>query len=268
MYRKLLKEALSLTWQNKYLWFFGLFASLLAGGGEYEILSRMAGGATREDLFPGLQRLIEAQFFSKQAIINIANNFSQNPVVIIVIFILFTLSIILICFTLWLSIVSQVALVNNSSQIIKKQRLLFRIRSGFQAGIEKFWPVFGLNISIKVAINLLIFLVTILALKSSFAYIYYVLFVLFIPIIISLAFIVKYATCYLIIKNENFKDSLLKGSKLFFANWIISMEMAFLLFLINFVFSFLVVFIINILTQPILLLSVMLFQKVSFAFFG
>jgi hypothetical protein len=35
-YRAILKQALSLSWKNKYLWLFGLFASLTIAGGSME----------------------------------------------------------------------------------------------------------------------------------------------------------------------------------------------------------------------------------------
>ena len=40
LYRKVLKQALFITWRAKFLWIFGFFAALLGNGGAYEILFR------------------------------------------------------------------------------------------------------------------------------------------------------------------------------------------------------------------------------------
>jgi hypothetical protein len=40
LYRSIFRQAWAITWQYKYLWFFGFFAALLGNGGEYEILSK------------------------------------------------------------------------------------------------------------------------------------------------------------------------------------------------------------------------------------
>ena len=44
LYRKILKQALVLSWQNKYLWFFGLFATLFIDNSGFEFLLQLSGG--------------------------------------------------------------------------------------------------------------------------------------------------------------------------------------------------------------------------------
>ena len=63
-YRTILKQAWSLTWRHKYLWWFGIFAALLGNGGEFEILFNNVGANPGQALFPAWQRIISTRFFT------------------------------------------------------------------------------------------------------------------------------------------------------------------------------------------------------------
>ena len=64
LYRDILRQSLKSSWQHKYLWFFGLFALLIGGGGELEVITRGFSRDAVGGVFPGLDGLMSANFFS------------------------------------------------------------------------------------------------------------------------------------------------------------------------------------------------------------
>ena len=265
-YRNILKQAVLISWRHKYLWFFGLFATLLGGGGEYEIISKGLSGDTAQTIFPNFSRLVETGIFRWETFSNFGAIFKTNPGSAIVLLIMAVIIIILSIFLIWLMIISQTALVNNSAEIINKGKNSLGIKDGVASGIKNFWPVFGLNIIIKIIISLafvLISLPIILSKAPAVNYLYIILFIILIPIAIVFAFIVKYAVAYVVIKNNSFMDGIRNGWKLFTQNWLVSIEMAFILFFINFLIGLIIILSILILVVPFLFLAIILYKLAS-----
>ena len=175
---------------------------------------------------------------------------------------------------IWLMIVSEAAIVNNSATIINGSKQKSGIKIGLAAGKEKFWPVLGLNIIIKIIIGLVFTLISLpiilsatKAISSLSAFLYILLFILFIPIAVILSFIIKYAVAYVVIKGQTMMDSIKSSWELFTKNWLVSIEMAFILFFINFLVGLGAILLIFILAIPFLFLALVLYQLVAFMAF-
>jgi len=131
-------------------------------------------------------------------------------------------------------------ILKEISELNKKKEDILTIRAGLTSGHKKFWSVLGLNVIIKLLINAVLFLSTLplllIAVKDSgwFVLAYVILFIIFLPIAISLSLMLKYAIAYSVLENEKFIISVEKGWKLFINNWLISLEMSIVLFIINF----------------------------------
>lgn len=238
MYREILKQAWFTTWRHKYLWFFGLFAALIGNGGELEIVFRGSSGLDSHPL-AWWGEMINTGIFSWQSLSNIGKLLVTDPATMLLIIFVFCLLAIVGGFLLWLVVTSQAAIINNAAQdrFNKKHSL----KDGVSAGVKKFWPVFWLNVLSKIITFFLFVIISWPIFSSFFAskqfsynIAYVLLFVFFIPISVIVAFIIKYSIAYSVIKSENFFDAISKGLKMFKENWIISIEMAFLLFAINF----------------------------------
>ncbi|MDD5291059.1 MAG: hypothetical protein PHZ04_02985 [Patescibacteria group bacterium] len=272
LYRNILKQALSITWRHKYLWFFGLFATLIGGGGEYQVLVRGIGGDTTQNLFPNFSRLAETGIFSRTGLANMGGLLKTDPVTAIILILVSLVILALFIFLIWLMIVSQTALVNNSAEIIgNKKELPSGVRRGVAAGVKYFWPVLGLNIIIKIIICLAFFLISLPVVfwaarmsPAITASLYIILFILLIPLAIVLSFIVKYAICYVVIKGSRFADAIKEGWQLFTKNWLISIEMAFILFFISFLVGLAIILAVLILIVPFLFLALILYKAISF----
>ncbi len=266
LYRNILSRAWQITWRSKYLWFFGLFAALLGNGGELEVIFRGFSGDMSQGLFPALRRFAETGIFSKQAIANIGQLVLEDPISLFFVLAVFLILVILICFLIWLVIVSQAALVNNSANIIAGKNHDFK--QGIEAGMKKFWPVLGLNLLIKIIIYLVFVLLSLPVIfsigQSSFIkanLLFVISFLIFIPVGIVLAFIIKYAIAYVVIKGSQFLEAIKLGCQLFVKNWLISLEMAFILFFINFLVGFCLLLLFLVLAVPFLFLALIFAQS-------
>ncbi|MHB8903500.1 MAG: hypothetical protein ACYC40_00115 [Patescibacteria group bacterium] len=265
-YRNLLKQAWNITWKHKFLWFFGLFSTLLAAGGsiEYKILNQNINQGLVNGSLLGAGSFAQAIYMIKNFCLGFINLFTYDFLTI-----LNTITILLICAALmvtliWLAVSSQAALVISVKKILinnKKKENLLTVRDGLTAGHKKFWPVLGLNILIKIAVNAIIFITSLplifLVLKDSslFMFTYVLLFVIFLPVAISLSLVLKYAIAYSVLENENFIKSIEEGWKLFIKNWLVSLEMAVILFIINFFASLAILLAVTILFLPLFIVG-------------
>lgn len=265
-YRNILKQAWRLTWRNKYLWWFGVFAALLGNGGELEILfNRPAGG---QELFPAWRRLASTGIFSRSALSNIGDLFQRDTLNMIFILTVGLASLAVFLFLVWLVVVSQAALVNNSAAAIKQKKHNFR--EGINAGVLNFWPVLVLNFLVKAAVYLLfaaISLPLIFSPASFGAKLFYIFaLIVSVPLVIVLSFIMKYAVAYVVISRFRLGQAIKRGWLLFKENWLISFEMAVILFLINLLAGFGIILAILTLAVPFLFLG--LISYYSFALIG
>lgn len=266
LYRDILSQALKITWKNKYLWFFGLFAAILGNGGEYEILSRNIGNSSAGGTLAWFKGIKQTGIFSWQAVDNIINLAKTDTISLIMVFVVGLILVALSAFVVWLSIVSQVALVSGAANQISDGKG-GDIKSGLMFGIKKFWPVFSLNLMAKVIIFAIFVILglPVIYFASSYgtilANLFYVLmFIVFALIVLALSFIVKYAIGYAVIKGDRTWEALKAGWNLFVKNWIVSLEMAILLFLISLVVSLLYLLAVLIFAIPFILLIYIFFK--------
>ena len=271
LYRKILSQSWQTTWHNKYLWFFGLFAALLGAGGEYEIISRGFVGP-QEQLFPGLTRIAETGFFSLDTLKNIGTLIATQPLSVISLLFIWLLILVVGCFVIWLINVSQAAIVNNAAIDANNKKANFQV--GLKTGMSKFWPVFGLNLILKIAIAVAVILISLPVILGSNVtgsaiqgISFWILYIIFIPIGLIISFVLKYAIAYTVIKGNNLVESIKLGWQLFLKNWLISIEMAILIFAINIIVGFLGVIVALTVAVPIVFLASFLGQAISLALF-
>ena len=264
LYRKILSGALKATWKNKYLWFFGLFATLLGGTGELELLFSSTEGSYQNTLLPNFSSWIDAGIFSGAAMKNAGDLAIHDPFSFFILISLLLVVLLLGLFLIWLTVTSQAGLVYNSAKIKLDKK--HSLKDGLNAGMDKFWSVFGLNLSLKFVISLLFFLITIPIVNESAGgnmggKVFFFLFLLFIPLSIIVSFIVKYAIAFVVIREQCFLKALKDSWNLFKSNWLVSIEMAFILFFISFASWVLLILLFLVLAVPIVFI-VLVFSQV------
>jgi hypothetical protein len=264
-YRSILKQAWAIVWKHKYLWFFSLFASLAVAGGsmEYQFLAQTMDQGLIDSSYQNLSGILTIGDFFQQMGSGIVNLFNQNIVTILNAFTFLLLFLLLVFIFVWLAIVCQAALVDNVKKILsaKKKAPVFSIREGLTNGSRHFWSVLGLNILIKALICFAFFIASLPLLflvgsdNYSFVIVYTILFTIFVPVAVSLSLIIKYAISDCVLEDDSMTTSIKNGWKLFKKNWLISLEVALILFFISFLASFILLLVIFILFFPIFWLS-------------
>jgi hypothetical protein len=264
-YRQMLLQSFKITWKNKYLWFFGLFASLLSIGAEYQILTRaMSRSASLKWLYDW-SNFFHSGLFSQAFFVKVTGLFSQDPVMMSLTLGLALVILAAFILLVWLAIVSQVAIVNNSDKILKSKKEVadLSLHTGILAGAKSFWPVLGLNAVSKIVVNVLIGLVSwpllfIFWTKTVSGIFYILFFILFIPLAVAFSLMIKYAIAFVVLKKASFKTALKNAGRLFRENWIVSLEMAFILFAISFFATFVI------LTASLILIIPFFFLALAF----
>ena len=278
LYRRILSQAWKITWHHKYLWFFGLFAVLFTSGGEYEVFVRIFSGDINQPVLPGLSRIAETGIFSQQGMGGASRIIKEDPITLMKVGLVLLVILVLFIFLIWLSVISQAALVKNVSSLAGKKAVPPKagvasskaVSENFSSSVlkanEKFWPVFGLNVMNKAAIYLAFILVSLPIIITAggigaiIKYLYVIAFIVFVPVALALSFIFKYAIAYVVIKGNKFIDSIRAGWLLFVKNWLISLEMAFILFFINFISGLLIILVVLSLIIPFLFLALVVYQ--------
>jgi hypothetical protein len=240
-YRTILKQAWKISWKNKFLWFFGLFASLISFTVEFKVISRALNQESGLRSLNEIMMFLGTGVFSRNAWENIKELFTTDPGSLIILTLVLLIIIALTVFFAWLSTVSQIGIIKSVDNILKEKKVKLNIKNGIKAGNKKFWPVFGLNLIITAVINIIFLLISLLLVlvvikdQTFMTILYGIIFITMIPVTLFLSFIIKYAIAFSVIENKKFCESIKRGWKLFFENWIISIEVAVILFFINFI---------------------------------
>jgi hypothetical protein len=271
-YRQILRRSLAITWQNKYLWFFGLFASFLSIGAEYKILINSMSRDAILNWLTGWQTLAVDGIWHGRIFVWLIAVWQNNPFAAFLLMALFLVVLAAAIFVIWMVISSQVVLVDNAKKIIKgaKDKIKISLHDEIKIGQASFWPVLILNILIKIIITALVFLIVLpllfVGLSTLAANILYSgLFIILVPVAILVAFVFKYAIAYVIIEKQDVKKALRSAHLLFKANWIISTEVSLLLFLISFLSTILILIMAGIIFIPFMLFAISFVQIFSAA---
>ena len=253
-YRSILKKSFRFTLNHKSLWLVGFWVALFGNGCEYEIffknIGRLFDGTfsllKTPDLF--IQSFIGENFFTRlQNLIH-----SLNPLVNLGLILIF------ICLV-YLAITAQGVLVKSvydSGKLKRKPRIK-------ETWIKTRAKFFDLLLAIALfkgggfILALLFSLPFILLLQAfaSFTFVTSVLivgFVIFTPLAICVSFLVKYIVIFIVIKNHDPLTAFTASIKLFKNNWLITLENALILFVLNFAFGFIALFAAIILSFPII----------------
>lgn len=269
LYRTILKRAWKNTWRHKYLWFFGLFAALLGNGGELELIFRGFNEPGQSSFYVGMQRILETGFFSKGTLNNMGHMAGEDPFSLFLALMTLFIILISVLFLLWLSITSQIAVVHNTAKIKHDKKHDFK--DGVLTGMKKFWPVLSLNITSRAAIAIMFLIIGLPLLLEIFKNPrlingwYIIMFIIFIPFSLALSFLIKYSIAFVVIKGEKTIQAIRSGWNLFKNNWLISIEMAIILFFINFLVGLAVILLFLILAVPFLFI-ILMFSKMAFYF--
>ena len=236
VYRPIFKKAWEITKQNRFLWVFGLFAALAGNGGIYEILIKGFGRIVSE----GEANLMTSKwawltnFFSFPRLEDL---YVRSPLFVSLLWVLFFVILAALAFLIWIIVTSRGALVSSIKKIATRKKT--DLHEGWTEGKKYFWPVLGLNLLSKALTFGLLILITVPAMLFLTGqggnvgldlFLYILAFVIFTSLALFISFMAIYATCFVVMENKPFAESIRLSWKMFIKNWLISIEMALLLF--------------------------------------
>lgn len=232
----ILRRSWEALWSNKALWFFGLFAAILAIGEEYDLLVRNSD--VLDSVPTQLANLKDVSQNGALAglwdnIVKSLQNYLPQTLGMILTWIVIILAI------AWMVIVSQAALIEGVRR--HEERKPYSLLDGFDRGMANFWPMFILNVVAKVAVYGLLYIVVV---PLSIAYvmnpsqslilgIMFWTFIVLVPFITIVAFVMKFAASFIVIKRYPVRQAITAGWNMFMQNWLVTLEMAIIIILIN-----------------------------------
>ena len=258
-YRDVLKQAFKIAKNHRFLWFFGFFAAFFGVGGELEPLFR-----NYTNISETSKRVFDLNYFFRGGVIesvysNVKLFFGLYPWQAFF-FVLMILAIVLVI--IWLAIVAQIALFDAAHKLSKNKEV--RYHDGYRVGNRHFGTVFLINILTKVivyglftvvAAPLMTWFLVQSNLWGGILFLFLIFFIL-IPISIIVSFMVKYAVAYVVIKDKQAGEAVRLGWGLFKKNWLISLEMAFLILAIGLGVGLAILLCIGIASVPFLLIGI------------
>jgi hypothetical protein len=230
LYRNILGKAWQITKKFKYLWLLGLFAAFLGNSTEYQILldqiNNVKNQASTISLWQQKLNLLIPQL-----------DFTDGKIFFIVFILLISLAITLL--VLWLIISCLGGLIKGAAEADKGQK--HKAGSLLKTGGQKFWPILGLNIIAKLIIYGVLILILGPLMLATFAIgnytvnllIILISFIIFVPLTIIISMIAKFGSIYVVLEGQKFWEAFKNGWRMFAANWMIAVEMAIIIFLIN-----------------------------------
>ena len=252
-YRDILKRAWKVVRKFPLLWIFGIFVAFLGNGGELQTL------------FNYIRRLnvtTELDYGWISSLIAIWNKIHPTWSGITLASLTLVIGLVIAGIFVWLIISSLGALIKGSWQADNKEKINYW--QLLAHGNKHFWPLFGLNIVAKaiiygVLILILVPLITIAFSQGNMIFNFFVVFlafILFIPLSIIISLVTKYASAEVVFKESKFKEAFINAWRLFSANWLISVEMAIIVFVINALAALVLIIIAALLISPFFLSAI------------
>ncbi len=254
-YINIVKRAFKLTWDYKFLWFFGLFIALMSGG------SGMNFGSFNLEQPPTSSQI-------NTSVANFLTSFNPTTFIIIMLVIL-----LLIFLALWvLSIISQSALISCADKLDKGEKT--SVKDGLAIGKKYFWRILGISL----LFGLTIFLSFMILGTPVFLLFYFQLFgravlllmlalLIFVPEAIFLSLIFNYALRTIVLKDNKIIESMKTVYKLLINNFWQTVVIALIFIGINIAASiaiFIVIFLIAVPVVILVLLSKAVFGSIVF----
>src|SRR3989344_4689103 len=241
-YRQILHKAWQITWQHPALWFFGFFLAFLGVGGEVEILLGSISLGDSQALIPSLLLgFVEGGLFSANGMLGMAQALVQRPFSFLSLLLWLVTILALAAIVVWLVVISQGAVIRGVVNAVKGKRESWA--KHFEAGLQTFWPVLVLNVLARAFFFTIFLLLSFLAFWqfSGSTLLFLVTFIVLAAAIVVAAFTAKSAFCAVVLRGEPVREAIGTAIDLFRRNWLLSLEVATVLFAVYWLVTILLV---------------------------
>lgn len=257
LYRVILRDAWRLAWTHKSLWIFGFLAAFLQAANVIELFarafSRMSDDGANlytflQNAYPGasLAGILETMKMENLATISGSGLLALGVLVAIFFFLL------------WIFGAAEAALTIAVSKKMPTHPFLPKL---FRAGRPFAWKIIGIHVLSRLLLAALFIVITLplfLVAQQTDAATYtlaFLAFVIFVPIALIVSFMTIYAVAGMVVNREPFWESVHAAWYLTRHHFLVSLETAFILFLVNIAGGILVVLFALLLAFPVSLLS-------------
>ena len=239
LYRQALIHSWKLACQHRFLWIFGLFATLLGQMGILELFSKVTMASSDYALYPKwlvIPKLLKYLFTGFGEF-----NMPFDGWIWLVWLLLILLGFFV--FFVFVSVASQGALIHAAAKSVKHKHLP-DVGKSWHVGVSHFWRLFSLNLVKKIVMVTLAVAVgygalNFIVIESGWGLLLFlVLFLLSILVGMVLSFLVIYAAGYIVVEEYSFLDALEASWKLFISHWLVSIEVGLLVLFLNVVLIF------------------------------
>lgn len=237
LYRDILGKALRISWQYKFLWILALLAALLGSNGGIELAFAGSDSLSGQSMAIGFLR----EFYTNGTIAHILSNLNEQlrtyPFFAVGGLLALAVAILLL---IWIVTIAQAGLLWAIAKLQGKGGTA-SLRTSLQQGSKSFVPVFLVNLLAKAIIFGLLVLVAVpfgwLYVRTGYT-MYNTLYILIaflalVPLSVLLSFIIKYAAIAIVYRGDRWSAAWTRSWRLFMSNWLVSLEIALLLYMIN-----------------------------------
>lgn len=222
-YRDTLAAAWRVAWRRPWLWLLGLFAATMGNTGEYQMVLN----AFDRLGDPGQTWWWPTAWSSAMAGSSVTTLLTTLLVLLILLVVL------------WLSVRSTNALFAASDSLLAGRPT--SLRESWSQSAGRFWATLGLTLIGKILTGFLLLMAVaplVLAIGTGSSRVAVIIggvvsFIIFVPISIVIGFATKYGIAYAVLERRPFGHALADGWALFWRNWLVSLEVALVLFAIG-----------------------------------
>jgi len=258
LYRNVIKQALFITRKYFYLWILGFLAAFLGNGGELEFILTQFNKLSEGTI--GIKEGLISSFGTGGSnIIRLISNLfdqSSNNLLMIILF-----GVIIFAF-IWLAVSAQGAIIRAIAVAGGMDRA--NLSGHFLKGSSSFFSLLAIILATRLGA---FFIIAVLGIPIGALLLYFVdpyiagaltLFIIGVPFLVIASLISKYAIAYHMLDRKPWKSSLISALQLFSDNWLISIELAVIVFAINILAGALIIFFIILFSVPFVLLGAIL----------
>ena len=248
LYRHILKDALSITWKNKILWLLGFLAVFWGDVGAYRSFNHAL-----DNVGPHLpEKVAEAGSWSFPFEALSFGGFASLMLVTLVIMMLSAGFIMLVT-------AGRGGLLYAIVKTQDKEKV--KVRAMLSRGVQAFWPLLGIGIISRLDIPLYMFLLAPLATGDAHP----VKIVLFVSVFIiltiaslMLSLLGVYASLLVMLEGLPLMRAIRGALKIFAKNWLVSLELALILYFITVVVGLAVLLSFFVMSIPFLFVGILL----------
>lgn len=225
LYRGILARAWMLAWNNKLLWILGGLSIFWGNLGAYNVFERSFG-------FPAL-----SSYPTKSEQIVSAVQQASGPSIAVGVFITLLILGLLAAFVVIVTI-ARGGLIDAMARRDGAKEA--SIGSSIVRGRKAFWPLLGIALLSRLDIPLSIFVLVPFARRAALSgqehfYVFLLVFIVVTLLSLTLSFLGIYASAFVMLKQDGFVSALRKSLALFGRFWLISIEMALILYAVTLV---------------------------------